>query len=320
MKNNIIAFIFLTASLLMTAGDVFSAANEAGSIKDLKGSAQILREKIMFNAGMRSPVFVSDTVKTLKESRIKILFTDDSLLMLGENSTLVIPEYLKEAEGRKRPSAYKLINGALNVIVGKTPFEVHTSTTVAAARGTSYVIWTANAQNSKTGLAVTEGRVDIRNQQETAGEKIVVPAGKMSYIEEGKAPSPAVTAPPEVIEVLYRNTLAPEEIWGPVILRAKGSAIPPPDAVSPVQAKLMALRAAKVEALRNLSEQSYGVTIKSTSTVRDFVLENDSLKARVDAFVKGAWVSEERRLSDGSYEVEMELGLGIGFRRMLLGN
>jgi hypothetical protein len=104
----------------------------------------------------------------------------------------------------------------------------------------------------------------------------------------------------------------------PVILKAKGSAVPPPDVVSPAQARLMALRAAKVEALRNLLEQAYGVTIVSASTVRDFAIKNDSIQSRVDAFIKGAWVSEERLLSDGSYEVEMEIGLGIGFRRMFL--
>jgi len=69
--------------------------------------------------------------------------------------------------------------------------------------------------------------------------------------------------------------------------------------------------------MRNLLEQAYSVTIVSDSTVRDFV-KNDTIKARADGFIKGAWVSEEGLLADVSYEVEMEIGLGIGFRRMFL--
>jgi hypothetical protein len=167
-------------------------------------------------------------------------------------------------------------------------------------------------------VAVSEGRVDVRNSEETVTEKIIVSAGKMSFVQKGKIPTPAVVAPPEVIQVLYKKTLEQEEIWGPVILRAKGSAIPPPDSVNPAQARLMALRAAKIDALRNLLEQTYSVSIVSDSDVQDFVLKNDTIKAKVDGFIKGAWVSEERLLADGSYEVEMEIGLGIGFRRMLL--
>ncbi len=304
--------------LVFTSQKADSAGQEAGNVKDIKGTANILREKKTLNAGENDPVFGTDTVKTFEDSRAKILFIDDSLLMIGENSSVSLSGHLKEMQKKQRTSVFNLVDGVLNVIVGKSAFEVHTPTAVTAARGTSYVVWVEKGANQKTGLIVTEGKVEVGNIQETVGEKMVIPAGRMSYVDEGKSPTPAVVAPPSVIEVLYKNTLAPEERWGPVILRAKGSAVPPPGVVSPAQARLMALRAAKVEALRNLLEQAYGVTIVSTSTVRDFALKNDSIQSRVDSFIKGAWVSEERLLSDGSYEVEMEIGLGIGFRRMFL--
>jgi hypothetical protein len=292
-----------------------AAEKQVGSVRDLKGSASILREKQAVDARKSGPVFLTDTVKTSDKSRVKLLFIDDSLLMIGENSKVLISAHL---DGKGRISVFNLADGVVNVIVGKSGLEIHTPTSVTAARGTSYVVWVENNASQKTGVAVAEGRVEIRNNAETVTEKIVVPAGKMSFVEKGKAPTPAVIAPPEVIQVLYRKTLEQEEIWGPVILRAKGSAIPPPDSTSPAQARLMALRAAKIEALRNLLEQSYSVTIVSDSTVQDFALKSDVVKARIDGFIKGAWVSEERLLADGSYEVNMEIGLGIGFRRMLL--
>lgn len=315
-KRSFIAVIFSIASLLLFAGDVFSAAEkEVGNVKDLRGSGSIMREKQTEDARKNDPVFRADTVKTLDKSKMKLLFVDDSLLMIGENSKVVISTHIDK---KGKTNVFNLLDGTVNVIVGKSGLEIHTPTSVSTARGTSYVVWVENDGTQKTGVAVSEGRVEVRNREETVSEKIVVPAGRMSFVEKGKIPTPAVVAPPEVIQVLYRKTLEQQEIWGPVILRAKGSAIPPPNITNPAQARLMTLRAAKVEALRNLLEQAQGVTIISDSTIKDFVTKSDMIKSRVEAFIKGAWVSEERLLADGSYEVEMEIGLGIGFRRMFL--
>ncbi len=292
-----------------------SFRKEVGTVKDMRGSASIQREKETVDARKSEPIFKADTVKTFDKSKMKLLFTDDSLLMIGENSRVLVSTIIDK---KGRTNVFNLADGTVNVIVGKSGLEIHSPTSISAARGTSYVVWVENDGTQRTGVAVSEGRVELRNSEEAVTEKVVVPAGKMSFVEKGKIPSPAVVAPPEVIQVLYKKTLEQEEIWGPVVLRAKGSAIPPPDSVNPAQARLMALRGAKIEALRNLLEQSYSVTVTSDSTLRDYVLRSDTVKAKIEGFIKGAWVSEERLLADGSYEVEMEIGLGIGFRRMLL--
>lgn len=94
------------------------------------------------------------------------------------------------------------------------------------------------------------------------------------------------------------------------VIRAKGNGVEPNDpSMSPPEKALMGKRAAKLDALRNLLEQVYGVTLRSKTTVRDFVTQSDDMKARVNAFVRGARVVSERALGDGSYEVEVELEL-----------
>ncbi len=54
------------------------------------------------------------------------------------------------------------------------------------------------------------------------------------------------------------------------------------------QGKLRAARAAELDAKRRLVEQVYGLSISSTTTVRDFVTENDEIAAQVDAVLAGA--------------------------------
>ncbi|TAN40082.1 MAG: hypothetical protein EPN25_08840 [Nitrospirae bacterium] len=115
---------------------------------------------------------------------------------------------------------------------------------------------------------------------------------------------PAYDAPPPAGE------------WVPIKVTAKGGGAPPPNAVNAAQARLMAERAAKVDAMRNLLEQTYGVTIKSRTTVKDFITQNDTIKARVNAYIKGAKVIDTKYLSDGSVEVEMEIILDWEFRRI----
>jgi hypothetical protein len=312
---NIISIALFTA-LMLSAGNASGVAKkEIGNVKNKKGSANILRETQKIKIYKNESVFKEDTVKTLDKSRVKILFVDDSLLMIGENSVILVSEYFKGTDKKAGKSVFNLVDGVINVIVGKKGFEIHTPTAISAARGTSYLLW---VEKGKTGMAVTEGTVKFKNSEETVGGELIITAGKMSYVAKGKPPTSPVITPPEIIKVFYKQTLEEKERWGPVILSAKGSGIPPPSAVNPAQARLLALRAAKVEALRNLLEQAYSVSIISDSTIQDFTLKSDVIKSRVESFIKGAWVAEERQMTDGSYEVLMEIGLGIGFRRMFL--
>lgn len=91
-------------------------------------------------------------------------------------------------------------------------------------------------------------------------------------------------------------------------IRARGSGVETNDPnMSPAEKALMAKRAAKLDALRNLAEEVYGVKITSDSYVRDFVLQSDDTRSRVNTFIQGARVVSEQKMPDGSYQVEVEL-------------
>ena len=98
-----------------------------------------------------------------------------------------------------------------------------------------------------------------------------------------------------------------------VTLRAKGAGAPPTKAVNAAQARLMAERAAKVDGYRNLLEQSYGLQVSGSTSVRDFVTQSDTVRTQLDAFIRGAKVVDTRYLDDGSVETEMEITLGKEF-------
>jgi len=112
-------------------------------------------------------------------------------------------------------------------------------------------------------------------------------------------------APPLITEKIDISELPP---WVEDTFTATGRGAPPAD-VPEDQAKLLALRAAKVDALRNLAEMVEGLELDARTRVRDFVVGEDRIYTEVHAFVWGAEVKEERILADGSAEVEVERDL-----------
>ena len=66
----------------------------------------------------------------------------------------------------------------------------------------------------------------------------------------------------------------------------------------PAQRRLLAIRAAKLDAYRGLTEQVYGQYLDSTTTVADMVVRSDSFRARVEGVVYGANLVGEPRGSD----------------------
>jgi len=97
--------------------------------------------------------------------------------------------------------------------------------------------------------------------------------------------------------------------WTQGLITAKGSGAPPTGITVISQARLMAERAAKADALRNLLEAVKGVRVDADTTVENFTTKNDVVMTRVSGIVKGATVVDKRYLSDGGVEVTVAVYL-----------
>jgi hypothetical protein len=76
------------------------------------------------------------------------------------------------------------------------------------------------------------------------------------------------------------------------------------------QSKLLAYRAARVDAIRKLAERIKGLQITSETTVKDFVTESDSIRTAMEAFLSGAEeVSKPKYMEDGTCSVTMKVSL-----------
>lgn len=79
------------------------------------------------------------------------------------------------------------------------------------------------------------------------------------------------------------------------------------------QQRLMAMRAARVDAYRNLAEQVYGFRVWGNTAVAAFSAQNDNVRTYVDAFMRGARLVNMTTTPDGNYEATVELDLSPAF-------
>lgn len=71
--------------------------------------------------------------------------------------------------------------------------------------------------------------------------------------------------------------------------------------------RLMAIRAARMDALRDLTEQVHGIRINASTTISQAVVRDDSLSAVVQGTLRGARTVRVTPKGSDSYEVEMAL-------------
>ncbi len=76
---------------------------------------------------------------------------------------------------------------------------------------------------------------------------------------------------------------------------------------------LMAIKASKIEAYRELTEQVYGHQLSASTTVEQMVAGSDKMKAKVQGIIKGAKVIKTYAVGD-VYTTEMELDTELVYK------
>lgn len=212
MKGYTKILLFLATILVLIMAGAAIAKDEVGKVVALRGNAVIEREKKEIEAKVKSPILLLDNISTMEASRAKILFIDESVLTIGEKSKVAIKEFIYSRE-KGGKSIFNLIDGKMRSVVGKTDFEVHTPTVVAAARGT-IILFETGIKNGKrfTTVISLEGTVNVINADLTIVGTVTLTPGMMVTVFEKQPPPPPTPAPASETERLRRATSAKREL------------------------------------------------------------------------------------------------------------
>jgi len=184
---------WIAAALILIVTHTSSLfAADAGEILAVRKKVVLERAGQRKQAEAQTPLLKEDAVTTGRASRAKLYFSDDSILNLGELSRVEVAEYLAQPGTDRTKSIYKLLDGTLKVVVGNSDLEIHTPTSVTAARGTKFYVTVRECKTEKATrpdgkcrescIFVTEGEVTTRNIDKEISETVILKAGQSACV------------------------------------------------------------------------------------------------------------------------------------------
>jgi len=186
-------------------------APAAGAIVAAKGGEEMrfVREDLWRAAQIQQSLVGGDTLRTNAIGNLAILFTDQTQIRVGRNSTLTVTEV---ARGPSDATQLSLQGGNLwaRAARGGSGVDVKTPAAVAAIRGTDWSLAVDGA--GKTSLVVLEGVVELKNPQGA----VTVRQGEGAVAAVGQAPTKFVLVSPNDREqMLFYLTLRDGMSWLP---------------------------------------------------------------------------------------------------------
>jgi Uncharacterized protein conserved in bacteria len=198
---------FITIVLVMIVGWIPGALAGIGFIAGVQGDAWVIRQSESLPATIGFVVELGDRLVTGRKSRIKVLFSDDSLLTVASETELTITEHIFKPKAHQRKTVMELVKGKMRALVQKEvagvsgAFEVHTNNAVAGVRGTEFVV---SATDTELRLWTISGDMDVVGSD---GVKTIVVAGEGCEVLKGIATAPHAVAQAELNDVRQETDL-----------------------------------------------------------------------------------------------------------------
>jgi hypothetical protein len=183
----------LICAMLLTASAVF--AEDVGTVASLRGQAGINRGGARVATEVGTVVQLGDELKTGSDGQIRVVFRDDSVIDLGESSTLVVDTQVFNPDAGRFTSLMRLVSGRARALVSQyykttgASYHVETPTAVAGVRGTSFVV-NYYPDSDVTEVVGIRGRIEVRSLAERATESVYITAHEATTVWRGEAPTP----------------------------------------------------------------------------------------------------------------------------------
>lgn len=133
MKRILILFFCCVAFLFANVGKVAS----------FKGEADILRDNQKIKVTNETIFFKNDILETKENTKLQILFADETIISVGQNSTLQINDYV--FEGNNTKAEFSMSKGVFRTITGQIGkiapenFKLKTKSASIGIRGTQII-------------------------------------------------------------------------------------------------------------------------------------------------------------------------------------
>jgi hypothetical protein len=228
---------------LVLCGVIFLATSRTAPAQERQPAAELIA--LVGTAEIKSPgdtqfrpaklkdrLYQQDQIRTLADSRAKLFFTDESILVLSDNTSIDIAKFQMNPQGGRQSALMKMLHGSLRFIVTKVSsadkpdFEIESKTAVMGVRGTDGVF----ESRSPDTIYFLSGRSILAILNKTTGQTlnltpnnfvsslpgqplrsgVITPAMRNRLIGgfqvSQNSPPPTVTQPPPPPQLIVRQT------------------------------------------------------------------------------------------------------------------
>ncbi len=185
-----------------------AVGEEVGTIASLEGGAKIGRGDLWIGATVGAAIQRGDELRTARPGRMRIVFQDDTVLTLSDDSRVTVDEQVFDpAKGQTR-SVLGLLQGKVSALVGEyyhrpgASYEIRSVTAVAGVRGTEFIM-RYDAREDVTEVAGLSGRIEVRSASDRTGRGVLITAREVTMVGRGRFPTP----PRRLSDALFRQYL-----------------------------------------------------------------------------------------------------------------
>lgn len=167
--------IALILTLMLYCVPSLVLAQAAGHVVAVRQSAQVTSGDGTRDLTEGSEIASGDQIKTGESGEVQIVFLDETRIVVGRNSVLVIDQTLFKSDGTAKKFAAKALGGTFRFISGESPKQVYKIATPLATmgiRGTEFDFTVGGARGAD--LLVFKGEVRFCNRN---GRCVTVPGG-----------------------------------------------------------------------------------------------------------------------------------------------
>jgi hypothetical protein len=254
------AFGVAAAALVLLFAVRLGAAQEIATVAEVEGAAEIGRAGAWLAAATGAAIQQGDTLRTGKPGRLVIVFQDDSLVTVGDDSELVIDEQVFEPDTGIARSLMHLLHGGIRALVSEyyersgNEFRVDTKSAVVGVRGSEFIV-VFNPATGATDVVGVGGRAEVHSVRDLVGHAVFITAREATTVMLGQYPTPLR----RLSEDSFRHYLQGFKFVGrgkPESLAAvqpllRGGSVPAPDRLASLPAPPMPVAQAVVSGARS---------------------------------------------------------------------
>jgi len=157
MKNLVLVGLAVAFSLLVAPASAVNEGTAVGVNPDAVAHVNTSDRVLIAGDG----ISVGETLVTGPRGQVQIIFADDTHMVVGPNSSLLIEKYLMRNDGTAEKLAVNALAGSFRFITGRSPkpaYQINTPTAAIAVRGTEFDIVVSRTE---TRVMLYEGALQL---------------------------------------------------------------------------------------------------------------------------------------------------------------